>query len=122
VAGSGSRFTPVSPRRVLDTRYGWGTRYGSLGGGRSLAVSVAGIPGSASGVAMSLSATGATLPTALTVYATGSPRPVTSNVNVTPGQAISGLAVSGIRSSSVSVSSTSGSVAVIGDLMGYYGG
>ena len=122
VLGTGSRFTPVSPRRVLDTRYGWGTGYGPLGGGRALAVSVDNIPGSASGVAMSLSATGATLPTALTLYPTGSPRPVTSNINVTPGQAISGLAVSGIRSSSVSVSSTSGSVAVIGDLMGYYGG
>ena len=121
VAGSGSRFTPVSPRRVLDTRYGWAAPYQPLVGGRSLAVPIAGVPSSASGVAMTLSATSATRPTALTVYATGSAQPNTSNVNVTPGQAISGSVVSGIRSSSASVSSTSGTVAVIADLMGYYG-
>jgi len=121
VVGTGSRFTPVSPRRVLDTRYGWAAPYQPLAGGHSLSVPIAGVPSSASGVAVSLSATSATRPTALTVYATGSTRPDTSNVNVTPGQAISGLVVSGIRSSSGSVSSTSGSVAVIADLLGYYG-
>jgi hypothetical protein len=36
VAGSGSRFTPVAPRRVLDTRYGWAAPYQPLVGGRSL--------------------------------------------------------------------------------------
>jgi hypothetical protein len=106
---------------VLDTRYGWAAPYQPLVGGRSLSVPIAGVPSSASGVAMSLSATSATRPTALTVYATGSARPDTSNVNVTPGQAISGLVVSGIRASSGTVSSTSGTVAVIADLMGYYG-
>lgn len=122
VAGTGSRFTPVSPRRVLDTRYGWGAPYGPLVAGRSLQTAVAGIPASASGVALSLSATGAARPTSLTVYASGTSQPGTSNVNIVPGQAISGLVVSGVRSSSVSVSSASGSVEVIGDLMGYYGG
>ncbi|GAA2488070.1 N-acetylmuramoyl-L-alanine amidase [Terrabacter carboxydivorans] len=122
VAGTGSRFTPVSPRRVLDTRYGWGAPYGPLVAGRTLTATVAGIPATANGVAMSLSATSATQPTSLTVYAAGTSRPGTSNVNVVPGQAVSALVVSGIRGSAVSVSSAVGSVSVIGDLMGYYAG
>ncbi len=122
VSGTGSRFTPVSPRRVLDTRYGWWSPYSPLRAGRDLTVPMADVPSWATGVTFALTAVNATQPTAVSVFPAGFPRPSTSNLNPAPRQIVSGLVVSGIKSSSVTLTSTGGSVDVIGDLLGYYGG
>ncbi|MEW1955072.1 N-acetylmuramoyl-L-alanine amidase [Terrabacter sp. NPDC080008] len=122
VTGGGSRFTPVSPRRVLDTRYGWASAYAPLVASRPLDVTLAGVPSSATGVAFALTGTNATQPAAVTAYPTGFPRPNTSYLNPVPRQVVSGLVVSGIKSSSVALASTGGSVDLIADLLGYYGG
>jgi hypothetical protein len=122
VSGAGSRFTPVSPRRVLDTRYGWASPYEPLVASRPREITMAGVPASATGVVFSLTTTSATQPAAVTAYPTGFPRPETSYLNPVPGQVVSGLVVSGVRSSSVTRATTGGSVDLVGDLLGYYGG
>ena len=90
---AGAGFVPVSPARLADTREGAGTR---LAAGSVLRVpvrGVAGVPADASAVAVTVTATGSTLPGYATVTPCGTAPSGTSNVNFGAGATVPNLVV-----------------------------
>lgn len=80
-----TRFHPLSPRRVLDTRDGTGYTGRKPAGGETLTVKVtggtSGVPDQAVAVAINFTGTEATAEGFVTVWPTGEARPVASNLN-----------------------------------------
>lgn len=124
VAGTGGRYLPVSPRRVVDTRSGIGAAKARIGG-VPLSVLIAGANGlPVSGIAavqLNLTAVAPSLDTYLTVYPSGSGIPNASNLN---------LAAGGVRANSViarvgadgriMVACGQGNTDVLVDVVGYF--
>jgi uncharacterized protein YkwD len=82
-----SRFTSVTPQRVMDTRTGFGAT--RLGGDQTVALQIAGIagvPATATAVTLNLTSVDAALPGYVTAYPCGAARPVVSNLNPQPGR------------------------------------
>ena len=93
-AGPPSRFVPVGPTRILDSRDGTGgyATPWSPGQSRTLAVAgVAGVPADATAVVLNLTATDATGPGYVTAAPAGGVVPVASNLNFVAGQTIANL-------------------------------
>src|SRR5439155_516861 len=80
-----SRFTPLPPARVLDTRNGTGAPQAQVGPAKSIDVQVTGVGGvPSSGVAavvLNVTVTQATAGSYLTAYPTGTAVPLASNLN-----------------------------------------
>ena len=120
-------YTPVTPARILDTRSGEGRGgvAGPLGPGVSVTVPVAGRGGvPASGVsAVVLNATVVT-PTAhgfLTVWPSGQPRPLASNLNFVPGQTVPNMVTVAVGTGgAVDVFNPAGSTHLLFDVVGFY--
>ncbi len=124
VAGTGGRYLPVSPRRVIDTRSGIGAAKAPIGL-TPLSVVISGANGlPASGVAavqLNLTAVAPSSDTYLTVYPSGSAVPNSSNLN---------LAAGGVRANSViarvgadgriMIVCGQGSTDVLVDVVGYF--
>lgn len=121
-----SRFEPLSPARVLDTRSGIGRPGTSavpaegvvdlLVGGHG------GVPsGDVAAVVLNVTVTDAQGPGYVTVWPTGSPRPVASSVNVEkPGQTIASLVTVPVDATGhVSFYMQTGGH-LVADVMGYY--
>ena len=126
-SGSGSTFTAAGPTRVLDTRTGAGTNgvIAPLGSNSVVAIQVTGtatgVPATATAVVLHLAATNATDGGFLTVYPDGTPQPITSNLDFTPGQVISNLVIVPVGTNGkIDIYNFSGTVDVIADLSGYY--
>jgi hypothetical protein len=125
-AGSGSKLTPVSPVRVLDTRTGTGGVTGPVAANSSVALQVAGASGvPASGVTAVVVNVTVTSPTAagiLTVYPDGASLPNASNVNFSAGQTVPNLVLVAVGSDGkVDFHNGSpGTVQVVADLAGYF--
>ncbi len=130
-AGSGqtlprSRFVPMTPTRLLDTRDGTG---GWPAGQRpSIATTVtvrvggaAGVPANASAVVLNVTATDARDVGYVTVYPAGGTRPLASNLNIErPGQTIPNLVVVPLgTNASVSIFTQSGTH-LVADVLGYF--
>ncbi|MFC7489173.1 MULTISPECIES: hypothetical protein [unclassified Knoellia] len=117
---TGSGVTPVSPKRLLDTR---GTSQIGPGQTRSLTVTGmgAGVPADAIAVALTMTATRSTAPSSwLTVYPSGSARPGTSSVNMSRGQTVANSLIATVGSAgAIQVYNASGSTDVIVDITGY---
>jgi len=124
-------FVSITPCRVLDTRPAFkvGPKSTPLGPGEVHTVSAHGdngrcadIPATATGLSLNITATGASLPTFLTIWATGSPQPDSSSLNPVPGQpptpnaVTTGLSANG----QFDIFNLQGTVDVIGDINGYY--
>ncbi|MEZ5142891.1 MAG: glycoside hydrolase family 76 protein [Acidimicrobiales bacterium] len=122
------RFTALpSPVRILDTRTGpvpseW-TVGQPLPGGTPLDLvvdGVAGVPADATGVVLNVTAVLPTATSHLTVWPTGAPMPLASNLNFGAGQVVANLVMAkpgdGGR---VSVHNNSGAVHVVLDVTGY---
>jgi hypothetical protein len=136
-AGAGT-FTPLTPARILDTRSNIGLN-GAFAPNQIRNLTVAGAGGvPASGVdavALNVTATQATAAGYLTLFATGTSLPLSSNVNFGAGQNVPNLVVvklgeGGANEGKVSIANTAlpsgtqpaaGSVDVIADVVGYYG-
>lgn len=92
-----SRYVPVFPTRILDTREGIGAPLGPVPDDGVIDVQVtgeAGVPADAVAVALNVTATNATAPGYVTVWPAGDPFPLASNLNVeADGQTIANLAV-----------------------------
>src|SRR5579875_1021799 len=121
----GGVFDPVGPVRVLDTRNGTGGYHAPVGPGRSVSVQVAGkdgVPSSGvSAVVLNVTAVDATAATYVSVYPDGKPRPVASNLNVTPGQVFPNLVIVPVEADGkVDFFNHAGSVDLVADLAGYY--
>ncbi|MDP9019821.1 MAG: hypothetical protein M3N25_03300, partial [Actinomycetota bacterium] len=124
-ASTGARYTPLVPNRVLDTRTGNGAPVAKLGPGASLdlqATGRGGVPAAGvSGVVVTVTATDPTAGSHLTVWPTGSSRPLASNLNFTAGRTISNsVFVKTGTGGKVSIYNNSGSVHVIADVVGWY--
>jgi len=120
--GTGAGFTGKDPTRVLDTRIGTGAPAAKLGAGRTLTLTVPGIPAGATAVALNVTVTGPTAASFLTVYPGGSARPVdASNLNYVANQTIPNLVLVPLGSGNkVTFYNAAGTVNVIADLVGYY--
>jgi hypothetical protein len=112
-----ARFTPAQPQRLLDTRV-----TGAVAAGTSVPLRVAGVgqvPNDAIGVAVNVTATGATVPGFLTVYPCGATTPMASNVNFVPGSSVPNLVTTALGGGQLCVFANVTSNVVV-DLAGWY--
>lgn len=123
---AGGTYHPLTPARILDTRNGTGGfPVAPLGQGATIDVQVAGqggVPAANLGaVVVNATATDTTAPGYLTIFPTGVPMPLASNLNWVPGQTVPNLVTVGVGSGGkVSVYNGWGSVNVVFDVEGYY--
>jgi hypothetical protein len=121
-----SVFVPLTPARILDTRVGIGGITGPIASGSSFEMQVAGqggVPADATGVVMNVTATQTTAAGYITVWPTGEPQPITSNLNVNPGQDVPNLVTVKLGAAGrLSVFNFGGSVQILADVAGYYVG
>jgi hypothetical protein len=130
VGTDGSRYSPVPPSRLLDTRDGTG-RAGDptpIGPGETIVVPVAGrggLPpaGQVAAVTLNLTATWPTETTHLTAWPGDQPAPPeTSSINVAPGEtAAKHVTVAAGADGTVRLRNNSGRVHALVDLTGFYG-
>jgi hypothetical protein len=123
----GADYTPVTPVRILDTRYGTGVaQAGAIPGRGTLTLSIPAIDGvpaaDISAVVMNVTVTGPTAPGDLTVYPGDGTPPGTSNLNFTAGQTVPNLVTVQLSGGKISFHNASaGPVQVVADLSGFYG-
>lgn len=120
-------YTPRSPVRVLDTRWGVGAPRAKLGPGGAIDLQlggVLGVPADALAIVMNVTATGPTAATYIQAYPTpaaGSAVPGVSNLNVLAGQTIANLATVRIGAGGrVRLRNAAGSVDLVADVAGYF--
>jgi Thrombospondin type 3 repeat len=130
----GSRYNPLTPARILDTRNGTGAPAGKISPNTNLVVDVtdtesSGVPASGvTAVALSTTVAEPTAQGVLTVYPSDAPLPSTSNLTFLAGQTVSNLVVvkvgvGGAADGKVNVyNGSAGSTDVIFDVVGWYGG
>jgi hypothetical protein len=114
-------FRPLVPARIFDTRDGTG----KLGPGQSVDVQVAGNGGvppiGAEAAVLNVTATGATAPSYLIAYPSGSTRPTASNVNFTAGATLPNRVMVKLGTAGrVTISNAAGWVDVVVDVGGWY--
>lgn len=124
---TGSRFTPVQPTRVADTRPGSGAPLASstLSTGSTVSVPAAGLAGVPSSgvvaVAANVTVTDSNHSSFLTVYPDATARPLASDLNWVLGQTVPNLAITRLGSDgAVAVYNNQGRVDVIVDVFGYW--
>lgn len=117
--GAASRFTPLAPVRVLDTRSG----SGPVGPGGTVTLDLsAQVPAGATAAVLNLTATEPTAATFVAAYPTGQPRPDSSNLNVAAGETRpNAVTVRLGPDRRVDLYNSAGSVHLVADLAGYYG-
>ncbi len=121
----GTRFHPVVPDRVLDSRDSLGFT-GPLTAGTPKELKVTALPNSAvpataSAIVMNVAATESTTGSFLTVWPSGIAQPNVSNINFGPGQTIANLVTVQIGTGGkISFATNNGSVQNVGDIVGYY--
>jgi len=123
--GATSRFVPLAPARILDTRIAEGAPPGKPGPDSTLDVQVtgrAGVPDiGVSAVVLNVTATEATDAGFVTVWPSGQERPLASNLNLErPGQTIPNLVVVPVGAGGrVSIFTQSGAH-LLADVAGYF--
>ena len=120
---AGSRFVPLSPQRVLDTRTGLGGAPGALGAGGStvLQLPLAAVDNAASAVVLNVTAVDAAGPGYVTVWPAGKTQPVASSLNLeAAGQTIANLVTVGMGTARSVAFFSSGGTHLVADLAGYY--
>lgn len=112
------RLITLPPTRVLDTRNGT-----ALLPGQDRVVPVGhGVPSDASAVVVNVTATGARAAGFLTVWAAGSARPSTSNLNVSrTGETLANQVISPMADGAIQIYSQSGGDVLV-DVVGYFTG
>jgi hypothetical protein len=122
-----SRFTPVTPTRLADTRGAFGTvPPGRLRAGAVTTVSVTGrgdvtVPAGAVAAIVGVVSIGANGPSFTTVWPADRPRPVVSSLNVErPGSLVANLVTSRLSADGRLAISSSAATDVVVDLFGYY--
>ena len=121
---SGSLYAGSAPLRLLDTRDPGGVSPGAFGSAetRTLSLAGAGVPGDATAVVLNVTSTDTTAPSFVTLWPTGAPRPVASNLNPQPGLTRANLTTVKVGAgTAVSIFNNSAATELIVDLLGYYG-
>jgi hypothetical protein len=90
---SAGLYNPIVPNRVLDTRNGTGAPKAQVCAGQTISVQITGTPNIPStgvgAVVLNVTATNTVVaPSFVTVFPTGSARPLASNLNFLPGQTV----------------------------------
>jgi hypothetical protein len=124
-SGTDGLYQPLTPTRVLDTRYGTGGFSARLGPGASLDLAVTGhggVPGSgAEAVVMNVAVTNTSTPSFLTVYPTGEPLPLAANLNWVGGDTVSNRVIAKLGAGGkVTLYNGAGQADVIVDLNGWF--
>ncbi|WP_235032353.1 N-acetylmuramoyl-L-alanine amidase [Actinacidiphila yanglinensis] len=121
---SGSRFTPLTPTRLMDTRNGTGGTTGPIPAGATVPLQVEGVGGVPdSGVTAVVVNVTAVRPTAggyLTVFPDGATRPATSNLNFPAGQTIPNLVVVPVVDGKVDFFHNVGDLDIVADVTGWF--
>jgi hypothetical protein len=124
---SGATFTPITPRRLLDSRGPNGAWNGKLAAGsaRDLVVRAPGraegVPADATAVVANVTITQPDSESFLSVWPSGLGQPNVSNLNFVPGQTRPNLVVVGIGpNGAVRLANTVGAVHVVVDVVGYF--
>ena len=121
---TGSRFNPVGPERLMDTRDGTGGVTGPVGAGQTVSLPVtggaSGIPAGVTAVVMNVTAVGPTTAGHLIVYPDGTAAPDTSSLNFPAGTTIPNLVTVPVVNGVVDFFNSAGSVNILADVTGYY--
>ncbi len=120
-----SRYHPIAPIRVLDTRYGTGMPGGMLAPGQvvNLAIPALGGQAAAGMTAVVLNAT-VVAPSAtgyLTIWPFGAAQPISSNLNWLPGQTVANQVVAGIGGGQISIYINNSAADLVLDAEGWFG-
>jgi uncharacterized protein (DUF1501 family) len=118
------RFVAVTPRRVLDTRDGTGTPAARTGR-TPISVTMAGARGlprtGIDAVLLNLTAVSPDTETHVTAYPSGTPVPLASNLNLGARQVVPNLVLCTLGADgAISLRNNSGSVDLVGDVVGYF--
>ncbi|MEO6571202.1 MAG: DUF1501 domain-containing protein [Ilumatobacteraceae bacterium] len=123
-AGSGQQLRTVPPRRLMDTRDGFGAPKSPLTPGSTIRLPVAGraaIPTNATAVVLNVAATNVAGPSFVTVWPSGEGQPDTSNLNVAAGQTVANLVMCRLGTDGdLLFASPVSSCDVIADVLGYF--
>jgi hypothetical protein len=119
-AGPDGLYNPLVPARILDTRTGT-----SIGSGQTLDVQVTGqgqVPSiGVSAVVLNVTATNPTAASYLTVFPSGTTRPVASDLNFQAGQTVPNRVIVKVGTSGkVTIFNFSGNVDVVADVGGWF--
>jgi len=122
---AGSRYSPLAPSRILDTRNGTGGLgkvNGALPPPNVQITGRGGVPAGATAVVMNVTVTEPTDgPGYLSLYPADAPTPTVSNLNFVAGQTIANSVVTKLSpSGQVALLNSTGSSHVIFDVEGYY--
>jgi Tol biopolymer transport system component len=126
-SGTPSRFTPVNPKRILDTREGIGAPRAKVQANSPLVLQVRGVqtdsgpvPDTATAVILNVTVTNTTALTDIRVYPSDT-TPTASNLNANRGQTVPNLVTATLSANgTVSLRSAGGTVDLIADLAGWY--
>jgi len=124
---SGSSYVPVAvPARVLDTRVGTGGTSAPVGPGGTIELKVTdagGVPATG-GTAVVLNVTATNVSGAesyLTIWPSGSSRPLASNLNFIQGQTVPNLVIARVGDGGkIAIYNNVGNVDVVADTQGYF--
>ncbi len=128
-AGTASTYTPVTPKRILDTRTPpIGAPAGKIGPAGTLDLAVRGVqtaqgavPANASAVVLNVTVTGTTASTDIRAYPSGTGVPGASSLNAAAGQTVPNLVTVRIGDNgAVTLRNGAGSVNLIADIAGWY--
>ncbi|MEO6156611.1 MAG: hypothetical protein ABIQ39_03165, partial [Ilumatobacteraceae bacterium] len=128
---TGTGFNGLTPARLMDTRVdgttidGIAQRGGKVGGGTFTNLTVVGRGGvpvdGVGSVALNVTVTNPTVVGFVTVWPTGTTRPLASNLNFVAGQTVPNMVIVPVGAGGqVSVFASSGSVDVVVDVLGWF--
>jgi hypothetical protein len=124
VPGSGARYVPLQPLRIMDTRTGNGLRHGAIGAQQVIALQAGEIntvPYDAAGVVLNVTGVSPTAATFLTLFPTGQPNPHTSNVNLAAGQVVPNSVYGSVGTNGqLNIFNAGGAIQVVVDISGYF--
>ncbi|WP_329428019.1 FlgD immunoglobulin-like domain containing protein [Streptomyces sp. NBC_01268] len=124
LSGQGDRFRAVTPARLLSTVTGTGAPKAAIGPGKTVSVQVAGRGGipdtGVTAVTVNVTATNPTAATYVSAYPYGTPRPATSNLNVTVGQTVANLVTVPVKDGRITLYNHAGSIDLLADVAGYF--
>ena len=123
-AGPLSRYVPLDPARVLDSRSGTGGYSTPWSANQTRSLTVAGpgsVPADATAVVMNVTVTNPTATGFVSLSPTGGLVPLASNLNFVAGQTIANLVVAQVGAGGkVDITNLAGHTDVIADVVGYY--
>ncbi|HJP73601.1 MAG TPA: S53 family peptidase [Pseudonocardiaceae bacterium] len=130
-SGTGFKFHPSAPHRMVDTRIGNGVTPGQpapVGSGQTFAMPIADTNGAgnagpftnAAALVLNVTVTGPTAGGYVTVYPSGVIRPLSSNLNFNAGQTIPNAVLTPVNGNSIDFYNFAGNTSLVVDVDGYF--